>query len=464
MARFDQKTWNDKVFQKYLQKVPNAKINSLVKSGVLQVNNSLKSRLVDGVGGNTLIEPIKGLLDGEVVNYDGNTNITTTSRNTFSQRKIVVGRAKGWEEKDFSTDLTGENWMAGVAGEVAEYYEGIDQDDILAIIKGIFSMSDTAGLAFANAHTYDISAAATTSVGATTLNTAIQRASGDRKAIFKLAFMHSYVATNLENLQLLDYLKYTDANGIQRDLGMATWNGRLVIIDDEMPIVETVTTEPVYNVVVSTAAIAGDVITIDGTDYTFVANNTASPTATQIKVGADGTAAQQATNIAALLNAQSAGLKDKFTITTGTSTNANKVIFTAKSGTNPDPVGASATQTTEGTLVVTTATATPAVVTDKYVTYVLGEGAFEYCNIGAKVPSEVSRDPATNGGVDKLYTRQRKLYAPKWISWKGADSIISPTNAQLATGSNWEIVNDGEISKTYVNHKFIPFVRIISLG
>ena len=464
MARFDQKTWNNAVFQKYMQKVPNAKINSLIKSGVLQVNNSLKSRLVDGVGGNTLIEPIKGLLDGEVINYDGNTNITTTSRNTFSQRKIVVGRAKGWEEKDFSTDLTGENWMAGVAGEVAEYYEGIDEDDILAILRGIFAMSDTAGLAFANAHTTDISAAATATVGATTLNSAIQKASGDRKSIFKLAFMHSYVATNLENLQLLEYLKYTDANGIQRDLGMATWNGRLVIIDDEIPVVETVTTEPVYDIAITTAATAGDKITIDGTEYTFVANDTASPTATQIKVGASGTASQQATNIAALLNGQSAGLKDLFTIAAGTSSNSHKVIFTAKSGTAPDPVGASAEKGDEGTLVISTNTETAAVTSNKYTTYVLGDGAFEYCNIGAKVPSEVARDPATNGGVDKLYTRQRKLYAPKWISWKGADSIISPTKDQLATGTNWEIVNDGEISKTYVNHKFIPFVRIISLG
>lgn len=460
MARFDQKTWNDKVFQKYMQKVPNAKLNTMIKSGVLETNGSLKSRLVDGVGGNKLVEPIKGLLDGDVVNYDGMTNIPTTSRNTFQQTKIAVGRAKGWEEKDFSTELTGVDWMKNVAAEVAEYYEGIDEDDILAIIKGIFDMKDTAGLSFADKHTTDLTNESTKTVGASTLNTAIQKASGDRKSIFTLIFMHSYVATNLENLQLLEYLKYTDANGIQRDLGMATWNGRMVIIDDEMPVNETVTTEPVYGLTVSTAATAGDKIVIDGTEYTFVANDKSSLEPTDIKVGASGTAAQQATNIAALLNAQTAGLKDKFTITTSSA----KVVFTAKSGTNPDIVGAEAKKLEEGTLVIATSTDTPAVVAENYVTYVLGRGAFEYCNLGAKVPSEVARDAATNGGVDKLYTRQRKLYAPKWISWKGADNIVSPTKEQLANGSNWEIVNDGEISKTYVNHKFIPFVRIISQG
>ena len=47
--------------------------------------------------------------------------------------------------------------------------------------------------------------------------------------------MHSAVATNLENLNLLSYLKYTDASGVQRDLELGTWNGRLVVVDDSMP-------------------------------------------------------------------------------------------------------------------------------------------------------------------------------------------------------------------------------------
>ena len=72
-------------------------------------------------------------------------------------------------------------------------------------------------------------------MGVTTLNTAMQRALGDNKSKFSLAIMHSAVATNLENLNLLNYLKYTDKNGVQRDLGLATLNGRLVVIDDSMP-------------------------------------------------------------------------------------------------------------------------------------------------------------------------------------------------------------------------------------
>ena len=56
MAIFDKKTWNDAVFQKYLKKVPNLKENSLLKNGVLESNQSLKARLVDGVGGKLAVE------------------------------------------------------------------------------------------------------------------------------------------------------------------------------------------------------------------------------------------------------------------------------------------------------------------------------------------------------------------------------------------------------------------------
>ena len=469
MAVFDSKIFNPTVFEKYLQRVPNLKRNELIKSGAIQNVNKYKARMVDQVGGNYIIEPIKGLLDGDIINYDGETNITATSRKTYMQGKVAIGRAKAWVEKDFSQELTGVDWIKTVAGEVAEYYQGIDQDDLLAILAGIFSMSDdgAGSVAFKNNHIVDLTSAGTPTFGATTLNTAIQRAGGDNKAIYQLAFMHSVVATNLENLQLLDYLKYTDADGITRDLGIGTLNGRLVIIDDEVPTTEVVTTEPVYSLNIGTAATAGDKIVIGSKEYTFVAND-ASDTGDKIKVGAGGTAAQQATNIAAKLNAESAGLKDIFTIAAGTSSDNTKVLFTGKTGTNPPIITAAAEQGDEGTLVIEVATKTPAVSATNYTTYVLGKGAFEYENLGARVPSEMGRDPATNGGQDTLYTRQRKIYVPKWISFtKASMSTASPTKAELSNGANWEVVNSGEAIKanrSYVNHKGIPMLKIITRG
>ena len=211
-------------------------------------------------------------------------------------------------------------------------------------------MTGANNLEFVNGHTYDISGNADGSnlFGATTLNTAMQKALGDNKAKFSLAIMHSAVATNLENLQLLDYMKYTDKDGIQRSLALATLNGTSVLLDDSMP-----------------------VETVDATEST-----------------------------------------EAYT---------------------------------------------------KYTTYVLGEGAIEYTNCGAKVPYETSRDPKVNGGQDTLYSRQRKIFSPYGISWTDS-SIVSPTNSQLETGSKWSLANSNESTKEYFPHKAIPIARIITRG
>lgn len=391
MAVFDGKTWNDAVFQKYLKKVPNLKENSLIKNGVLEVNNSLAARLVDGVGGNLLIEPIKGLLDGDYVNYDGNTDITTSSRGTFQQKKIVIGRAKGWEEKDFSTELTGEKWMEGLAGEVAEYWQGVDMETILAILKGVFSMADTNGAKFVEEHTYEEEGNMT----ATSINNALQKAFGDKKKFVSMAFMHSAVATGLENLQLLEYKKYTDADGITSNIEIAQIGNKTVIIDDDMPVEEV---EAEYELTSDVA--------IDNSKTYYTRSGS-----------------------------------------------AGSYVYTAVATPDVKDIATYYEIIAEAYL--------------NYTTYLLGKGAIEYCNVGVKVASEVSRDAATDGGIDKLYTRQRKLYAPKYISWKGNANIVSPTKTQLETGSNWEVVNDGNPtagSRVYVNHKLIPLGRIITRG
>ena len=236
---FDKKAFNAEVFGRYVDTVSDLRRNELLKAGVFRVRNDIKAMFPDQTGGNYAMIPMKAPIGGDAVNYDGSTDITSNSRKTYTQGMVVVGRAKGFTEKDFSYDITGGNDFLPVASEVAHYWDNVDQDTILSILKGIFSMTGGDNAKFVSEHTTDISGAATAEaqvVGATTLNSAIQKATGDNKNIFKVAIMHSVVATHLENLNLLNYLKYTDANGVQRDLGLATWNGRLVLIDDNMPV------------------------------------------------------------------------------------------------------------------------------------------------------------------------------------------------------------------------------------
>ena len=104
----------------------------------------------------------------------------------------------------------------------------------------------------------------------------------------------------------------------------------------------------------------------------------------------------------------------------------------------------------------------------EYTTYVMGNGAFSYEDIGAKVPYAMARDEKTDGGVDLLYTRQRKVFSPFGISYeKKSQATLSPTDAELKNGANWSLVHSGESKdseRSYINHKAIPIARIISRG
>lgn len=346
MAKFNSKTFNPQAFGMYVEKVPQLKKNELIKSKALRGNSEIRQAFSSQSGTAYAILPMYGLLEGDALNYDGNTDITASETTAYERGVVVVGRAKAWLESDFAEDLTGAGFMDNVASQVAEYFDSVDQDTLLAILEGIFNMTGDDNLEFVKGHTYDISEEETNNtIQPETLNKAIQKAGGDNKNKYTIAIMHSEVATTLENLNLLAYLKQTDKNGIQRDLTLASWNGRTVLIDDSMPV-------------------------SDGNDGKSV-----------------------------------------------------------------------------------------------YTTYILGEGAFDYENIGAKVPYEMGRNPAAKGGQDTLYVRQRKCFAPFGISYtKKNQASLSPTNEELKKGENWELVNDGSEEPKYINHKAIPIARIISKG
>ena len=122
-----------------------------------------------------------------------------------------------------------------------------------------------------------------------------------------------------------------------------------------------------------------------------------------------------------------------------------------------EAVKAAAAQTTAGVAKVSQT---------RYTTYVLGDGAIEYTDCGAKVPYEMDRDPHTNGGEDTLYGRQRKCFAPYGINFtKAKMKSLSPTDDELEDGENWELVNSNEAEgKQYIARKAIPIARILSLA
>lgn len=245
MAKFDSKSFNPQAFGAYVKRIPNVTRNELAKSRAVGVNENARAALSNQTGSLYARIPYFGRISGSTSqNNDGSTDITSTNTSTYEQGFVVASRMDAWTERSFSKNITaGVDFMDEVAAQIADYKMEVKQAILLAILKGVFAMSTEGGTVAANAakdfmanHVFDITEDGEGVVGAATLNSAMQKACGDNKATFKLAIMHSVVATNLENLKLLKYLTYTDADGITRDLALASWNGRLVLIDDGMPV------------------------------------------------------------------------------------------------------------------------------------------------------------------------------------------------------------------------------------
>ncbi|MDR0222625.1 MAG: phage coat protein [Oscillospiraceae bacterium] len=341
-TRFNAKKFNADAFGCVVKRTGGLKIGELKKAKALTGNPDIREVFSSSSGAGYARIILRGGLDGGAVNYDGGTDICADPAKVFEQGVVVVGRAKGWVEKDFTYYSGGGDFMDGVARQVAEYKDFLDCSTLRAALGGIFSMSGSHNGAFVSGHTSDISGEGDGTVSAVSLNNAAFKACGSNKKNFTVVLMHSNIATALENLNLLEHLRYTDRDGIARELQLGAWSGKLVVVDDNLP------------------AEAGDGFTL-------------------------------------------------------------------------------------------------------YTTYLLGEGAFAYEDIGAKNPYELARDPKTNGGEDTLYMRQRTVFAPYGISYeKLFQTSLSPTDAELGEGDNWSLVNiDGA---DYIDHRKIPIARIISKG
>jgi len=70
-----------------------------------------------------------------------------------------------------------------------------------------------------------------------------------------------------------------------------------------------------------------------------------------------------------------------------------------------------------------------------YTSYLFGAGAIGYADGGAPTPTETDRDSLA--GEDILINRRHFVMHPRGIAWIGTATGVSPTNAELAIGTNW---------------------------
>lgn len=224
---------------------------AMLSSGAVREDATLRRLISNGSNFYTL--PIYNVLGGTPDNYDGNTNITMSEPDGKSQSGVVFGRAHSWKDRDFIHDFnSGADPMRQISGQVAKFWQKQRQKIMLDILGGVFGITaptDASTEVSAmytewGKHTYNIATSTTTvadanKVGPTTMGDAIQKALGDNGNIISMVWMHSRIAQNLANMQLLQFRKYTDRMGIERQLNIADYNGITVIVDDDVPVADS---------------------------------------------------------------------------------------------------------------------------------------------------------------------------------------------------------------------------------
>lgn len=231
MALFDAKQFNPEVFRQYMDTIENPRVNRLISAGIFVPDPALVPVLPEGVGGNYMQENFYGRLENGDVNYDGDTDIVAGKLPTYKRGLVVIGRARAFEEKDFTPSLTGKNFMSAVAGQLVEYIDERHQDAMLLILGALFDKTN--GVLKEKVVEKSL---ASLSVADIVDGLALQ---GDKSGNIVAVAMHSAVLSALKKANIVQAIKFLDADGIQRDLNIYQWDSRLVIEDDTVAPIET---------------------------------------------------------------------------------------------------------------------------------------------------------------------------------------------------------------------------------
>lgn len=235
--------FDQELFVKAWGEAPDPVKLAMLQSGALAEDPVIAEQLKND--GNLYTIPFYNVLEGAEVNYDGKTDITSTETSADSQTGVAYGRAVGHTARNFVAELSGADPFGHIVNSVAGFWNKKYQTRVIGILGGIFDITGDADWA---KHTLNIAkgSGALAKIGETTINDVMTETLGDNKDLYSMAIMHSNVAKTLENLQLLEYWKQTDPNGIQRPMKIGTVNGLVVIVDDGVPIDTSVTNFPKY--------------------------------------------------------------------------------------------------------------------------------------------------------------------------------------------------------------------------
>lgn len=254
--------FDPEVFADYMAEQPTWS-NAIIASGILQEDNTIMNLI--GSEGNVATLPFykaMDIADYEPYNNDGLTDNTPKEIEGGKQTTMLIQRMMAWKAQDFTQELTGANPMQHIANSVNNYYQQVWEAELMNIVNTVMKLD-----AMSN-HIMDISSEAETveninKVDETTMIYAQQKALGDMANGFGIAVMHSLILARYKALGLVEYAKYNDSNGLQKEVNLPTINGLVVVPTDRFT-VDTSGTVPKY---ITTIVGRGAMLTARKTNY-----------------------------------------------------------------------------------------------------------------------------------------------------------------------------------------------------
>lgn len=216
--------------------VPDPILDAFIGSGVVVQSPAIEAQINHG---NKFTIPYYNIPGGEPANYDGKTDVPLFPLTGAHQSGVVTGRTVGWYSQDFQSDLSGGDHFGNAVNFTATYWRRQRQKMLIGQTNALFGMNPATitdpdikanTQAFIDNHLWDTLAP----MGVTEVGDMAQKALGDNDARFNLVVTHSRIARTWARLNLLEFRKYTDPMGVQRQSRIADMDGLTVIVDDDI--------------------------------------------------------------------------------------------------------------------------------------------------------------------------------------------------------------------------------------
>lgn len=211
-----------------------AELSALVQSGIVVPNPEL-DRLASS-GGKTINMPYWNDLTGDDEVLSDSGALTPQKITAEQDIAVLLMRGKAWSANDLAKALSGDDPMRAIGDLVAAYWARMEQKTLINTLNGSMGSSGMTG----NVSDISTETGDAAKISGEAFLDAAQKL-GDAKDRLVAIAMHSAVETYLAKLNLIEYVRESDANP-----RVPYYMNKRVIVDDGMPVAAGVYTSYLF--------------------------------------------------------------------------------------------------------------------------------------------------------------------------------------------------------------------------